>query len=142
MTPDKRNPIVFLAIPAGPKFGKIRTFLSTTLLKNNFDVTYIRHLEPGALIVNHVSNLIKESDIIIADITGSNSNIVFELGFSQALNKPILLIIKRGPIQEYPAIIRQYMYLEYDEKNLDALSRAINSFLFNYKKQIKRKEKK
>jgi len=142
MTSNKEKPTVFLSIPWGPKFAKIRTFLPTAILKNNFDVSLIYPLEPGASVVNRLSHLIKDSDIIIADITGNNPNVVFGLGFSQALDKPILLIVQRGTIQESPAIIHQYMYLEYDLKNLKELSRAINAFLLNYKEQNKRKVKK
>jgi nucleoside 2-deoxyribosyltransferase len=143
MTPDKKNPKVFLCTPMGPKFSKIRIYLSKTILQNNCDVTYIDLSRAGASIFNHLSYTIKESDIVLADITGNNPNVIFELGVSQALNKPILLIVQQGTMQEVPPdILHHYMYLQYNPKNLEGLSSEINSFLMHYKKQNKRKAKK
>lgn len=54
------------------------------------DETY----RPGIIIAN-VAKQIIESKLIIADITPSNPNVFYEVGFAHALNKPTILIAEK-----------------------------------------------
>lgn len=51
--------------------------------------------EPG-IIIQDVTQQIIKSQIIIADITPANTNVYFEVGYALALNKPIILLAKKG----------------------------------------------
>jgi hypothetical protein len=47
----------------------------------------------GRFIITEVLQAIDESDYFCADLTGMNDNVLFEIGYALAINKPIWLII-------------------------------------------------
>ena len=44
------------------------------------------------LILNDIISAIKNSALVIADITPDNPNVFYEVGFAHALNKPTILL--------------------------------------------------
>ncbi|TKJ43176.1 hypothetical protein CEE36_05355 [candidate division TA06 bacterium B3_TA06] len=46
----------------------------------------------GSLIVDKVTSLIVDSDLIIADVSTTNPNTMYEIGVAVGLRKPVLLI--------------------------------------------------
>jgi hypothetical protein len=55
---------------------------------------------------------IEQSDLIICDITHSNPNVMYELGYAHALRKPVLLISQRA--EHMPFDVRSVRTLFYD----------------------------
>lgn len=72
------------------------------------------------------------ADLIIADLTGLNANVFYELGLAHAFRKNVILITQ--DIGELPFDLRSYRVIEYSThfariKDLeDKLSRIINEF--------------
>ena len=56
---------------------------------------------------------ISESKVVIAEITAPNQNVFYELGYAHALNKPTILLARRG--RELPFDIRSYRVIFYDD---------------------------
>lgn len=48
-------------------------------------------------IADSIHRRIRESRLIIADVTGNNPNVLNEIGIAQALGKPLLLITQGNP---------------------------------------------
>lgn len=46
----------------------------------------------GKLLINPILNSINEADFVCVDLTGMNNNVLFELGYSVAKDKPLFLI--------------------------------------------------
>ncbi len=59
-----------------------------------FDLDVIRgdDLFTNGLIIEDINRLLRESAVIIADITPNNPNVFYEVGFSHALGKPTILL--------------------------------------------------
>jgi nucleoside 2-deoxyribosyltransferase len=57
---------------------------------------------------------IKESDVIIADITPVNANVFYELGYAHAMNKPTILLANRK-IEKLPFDVSGYRVIFYDD---------------------------
>jgi nucleoside 2-deoxyribosyltransferase len=53
-------------------------------------------LEHNGEIIQEIRDAISEYEIIIADTTGANPNVCYEVGFAHALEKPTILICRRG----------------------------------------------
>jgi nucleoside 2-deoxyribosyltransferase len=51
--------------------------------------------------------------VVIAEITAPNQNVFYELGYAHALNKPTILLARRG--RELPFDIRSYRVIFYDD---------------------------
>jgi hypothetical protein len=67
---------------------------------------------PGT-IVNDIWTYTKESKIILADLTGKNPNVFYELGLAHALAKPAILIAET--ISDVPFDLRALRVIEYDK---------------------------
>ncbi len=51
---------------------------------------------------------------VIADLTGGNDNVYYELGIAHALNKPAILMIQTTTPEAVPFDIRHLRYIQYD----------------------------
>jgi hypothetical protein len=55
---------------------------------------------------------IQRADVVIADCTGSNPNVLYELGIAHALNKKTILI-SQDPSAQYPSDIKHFEFVRY-----------------------------
>ena len=72
------------------------------------DYTYL----PG-LIIDDIKKQIAEARVIIAEITPQNPNVYYEVGYADALNKPLILISDRKEGLK-PFDVRAYRTIFYD----------------------------
>src|SRR5580704_1610880 len=68
----------------------------------------------------HVLGLIARSELLVAEISTRNPNVLYEVGFATGIRKTPLLIAKKG--SEIPADIQGLKRIEYAEldENFDA----------------------
>jgi hypothetical protein len=67
---------------------------------------------PGAVIEN-VWALVKASRVLVADLTGGNPNVYYELGLAHALGKPVVLVA--AALEDIPFDLRHLNRLIYDK---------------------------
>ena len=83
-------------------------------------------------LLDKISNYIKRADVVIADCTGRNPNVFYELGMAHALGKPVVLITSDKDA-EVPTDIRAFEYIRYegdDEKAfVEKLDKALSQLL-------------
>jgi hypothetical protein len=83
-------------------------------------------------LMKKVSDQIAASSFLIADITGSNANVFFELGIAHATNKPIIFLTQDAP-KEAPVDVRQFEFIQYElgrhEDFLAKLDNAVRNVL-------------
>lgn len=89
--------------------------------KFNFDVDRADKGDPG-LITDQLIISIKEADLIIADLTGQNPNVFYELGIAHSLKKPIIHLITDGEI--LPFDIRDYRGVFYNRDTVRGIEEA------------------
>jgi len=94
---------------------------------------------PGMVIVESVQQEIARADIIIANLTESNPNVMYEVGFAHALRKPVMLIIQQGA-SLVPFDLIGYLYFVYDPSKPDELRRNIQTWATRYYKERMRGE--
>ena len=83
------------------------------------DSTYM----PG-LVIEDIKKQIAESRVVIAEITPSNPNVYYEVGYSDALNKPLILIADRKEGLK-PFDVRAYRTIFY-ENNIGGKAKIEN----------------
>jgi hypothetical protein len=71
-------------------------------------------------IMNQVWQDIRRSDVIVADLTGQNPNVFYEMGLAHALGKAIIMI-KQQDAHPVPFDVRNYKYKEYELAKLAEL---------------------
>lgn len=85
-------------------------------------------------ISDDIFRLIRDAEIILADVTGKNPNVNYELGIAHALGKKTVIITQNG--DDVPFDYRHLRYIQYntqyagwEEKLLSSISRSIRSAL-------------
>jgi hypothetical protein len=118
---SQQSPYVFVIIP----------------FREEFFATYERAIRPGLeqlgctvelskdvntvdSIVEVIFTQINKADFLIADTTGRNANVFYELGYAHALGKKVVLITQNTA--DIPFDVAGLRHIYYDPKSLNALS--------------------
>ncbi|MGW5267758.1 hypothetical protein ACWEQ4_03840 [Rhodococcus sp. NPDC003994] len=75
----------------------------------------------GEITTQIVSDLI-EADLLIADLTGQNANVFYELAIRHSFRKPYIQIIEMG--DELPFDVRAFRTVFLDHKDLESAAKA------------------
>jgi len=78
-----------------------------------FDVVRIDEKAGPGIIFQDIQREIEQAEIVIAELTPSNPNVFYELGYAHALGKPTILLAQRGA--ELPFDIRSYRVVFYND---------------------------
>ena len=84
-------------------------------------------------IITEIWSLINNSQLVIADCTGKNPNVFYEMGLAHAIGKPVIPITQNE--EDIPFDIRQRRYIKYEytprgmQEFEERLKRAIQSIL-------------
>lgn len=65
-------------------------------------------------ILKDIVTAIHESDVVVADLTGANPNVYYELGLAHALEKQVVLLSQ--DVQKAPFDLRSYRIIEYGDR--------------------------
>jgi hypothetical protein len=117
-------------------FDKMRNPIYSQLIKpaaENFGLTVVRADEimaPG-VITEQIRAAIQQSRICIADISGQNPNVLYEVGLAQAIGKPVLLLAQSADKLPFDfRSLRVHLYnIRHPEKHLDYLLKSIEVVL-------------
>jgi len=91
-------------------------------------------------IMHDVWSMLNASQIVIADCTGRNPNVFYELGLAHTIGKPVIMLTQS--LDELPFDVKNRRAIEYDiafhkiDKLKQQLSAAIRSILPKSKDEI------
>ncbi|MBF8278298.1 MAG: hypothetical protein HW406_1799 [Candidatus Brocadiaceae bacterium] len=68
--------------------------------------------------MEQIRSAIQQSRACIADLTGRNPNVLYELGIAQTLGKPTVMLAQ--DLQDVPFDLKQYRIISYDKKEVNA----------------------
>lgn len=81
-------------------------------------------------LLEKIRGYIEEADVLIADCSGRNPNVFYELGMAHTLSKKVILIT-RDKVEDAPADIRHFEFIHYeptrDQEFLTLLDKALRS---------------
>lgn len=98
--------------------------------EENFDFTNAGDLDNQQNILQDIVEGIYQADVIIADLTGLNPNVFYELGLAHAMNKKVIIITQ--DLGELPFDIKSYRANEYSLQfnKLPQLVKELKKLLF------------
>ena len=114
----------------------------------DYDCIRADQVERPGTITSQIVDLIIEADLVIADLTGLNPNVFYELAIRHAIDKPAILIAKKGT--KLPFDIRpervifytlNYVDLREAQKQLRSFVEAVESGKYKIESPIKSKIK-
>jgi|SRR5215213_2251213 len=74
-------------------------------------------------IVKDITNSIFNARMIIADVSGRNPNVLYELGLAHAAKKPVVILVQDD--QDVPFDLKHIRYLKYSDRKLPQLKPAL-----------------
>lgn len=104
------KPTVFVMLPFSDECLKVYKDLKLSFSEKYYFV-HAGDMDNQQNIIQDIVKGITTADIIIADLTGSNPNVFYELGLAHALNKKTIIITQ--DISELPFDIKSYRAYEY-----------------------------
>jgi len=111
----KAKVFVFVLMPFSDEFKEIYEAGIKTACKNA-DANCERVDEQifDEIILNRIYNQISAADIIIAEMTGRNPNVFYEVGYAHALGKRVILLTQMA--EDIPFDLKHYQHIVYGDK--------------------------
>ena len=104
------KPVIFVIIPFDDKFLALYEGLKERFT-DSFEFTNAGDLDNQQNILKDIVVGIYSADVIIADLTGLNPNVFYELGLAHAMDKKVIIITQ--DIDELPFDIKSYRVNKY-----------------------------
>jgi len=105
--------LCFVLMPFAKPFDDVyRLIITPAVRQAGLEVMRADQIYTSGSIMEQIRSAIQQSRLCIADLTGRNPNVLYELGIAQTLGKPSILMAQ--DIQDVPFDIRQYRVIEYD----------------------------
>lgn len=82
-------------------------------------------------LLDKIKDMIEKADFVIADISGRNPNVFYELGMAHATNKDVILIT-HDDVADTPTDIKAYEFIRYTQDHdafVDRLGTAIRGVI-------------
>jgi hypothetical protein len=93
-------------------FPEVLRSLITPAAKNSNFTVKTANRQGSDLIQSTIVNDLLEADLVVADLTEHNPNVMFELGMRMAVDKPVVLIkaLGTGPLFDIDNMLRVFEY--------------------------------
>ena len=120
---------IFLVIPFNQNFNDISQVIRQAIEENNHQLVRIDELmATKRRISDQLEDEIKKADLVLADVSDNNPNVMYELGIARSFSKPILLIGQKGG--DFPFDLSTFRVLIYDRQRLiDTLIVPLRNYL-------------
>jgi hypothetical protein len=112
----KQGVTCFVIMPFGQPFDRYYSnILAPAAVDAGLEPIRTDSLFRSSNIVADIWRLTKESAVLLADLTGRNPNVFYELGLAHALGKPVVLIASN--VDDVPFELRALRVLIYDRED-------------------------
>jgi predicted nucleotide-binding protein len=128
----------FIVTPFDPAGFRIRDAISRALREISIEVTGADQMPHGESLIESITQSIESADIIIADLTRQNPNVMYEVGFAHALRKPTLIIVSKEQKKALPSNLMGWLFIVYDPSNLRSLQEHVIRFASEYIVRVRR----
>jgi hypothetical protein len=124
MFPGK--PQAFLAMPVAAPFIEVIHQIKTVLRGKGIEPRLSRDL--AGFPIQQIQSAIGGADVVIADVTGKDPNVFFELGMALGLNKPVLLL-SQEPAKDLPSDLWAQQVAVYRPADFETVRRYLELWL-------------
>ncbi len=112
----------FVIMPFNPALEPVYEKIIKPILTNaGFQCKRGDNKSESISIIEKVIKLIEDADLIVCDLTGSNANVYYELGYAAALNKRTILLSQSIPSGQMPFDIRHLNITMYEDDKYSLL---------------------
>src|SRR6266513_1042557 len=122
------SPHVFVIAPFDPEGRRVEDIVRRAIQETGWRV--VQHgdaTRPGAELTTNILDAIRGADLIIADVSRQNPNVLYELGFAHALRKPTILLYNIKSGSSFPSDFDGLQYITYDPGDFRVLADRVKS---------------
>jgi len=119
---------IFVSLPFRPGFEVVFQTINNVANRQRLRAYRVDQDHMAEPIAQAIEKKIRESRIIIADLTDNNPNVLNEIGQAQTLGKPLILISQESPVNA-PFNVRGLRIHKYDQQDLTGLSNFLEQAL-------------
>jgi hypothetical protein len=118
----------FVVMPFRPELNFFYLFIDRYLSeKHGIHVERGDHSILTKPLIEKIREQILAADVILADVSGGNPNVFYEVGLAQAFGKPVIFLTQDDP-EKTPVDVRQFEFIQYDLSNhTDFLAKLDNA---------------
>lgn len=128
---------VFIIAPFDSDGQFIRDAVGRAIQEIGFTVLPYRDtIRPGAEMTLSILDAIRKADLIIADVSRQNANVLYELGFAHALGKRTILLANVKSGSRLPSDLTGLHYILYDPANPCALTDVVKTEIKAYAERL------
>ena len=110
--------ICFVIMPFGGRFDEIYTQIYAPAIQSmGLEPLRADEIYDNQAIFQDIDRCIQEAAVILADVTGRNPNVNYELGAAHALKKEVIIVTAEP--KDVPFDYRHIRYLAYNTEDLD-----------------------
>lgn len=107
--------ICFVLIPFQPNFGDPYEAIRKAVGSAGFSCRRADEIFETRSIIQIINELIGRAEVVVADLTGRNANVFYELGYAHALGKSTILITQNAEDVPFDLRHRQYVINQRDD---------------------------
>jgi RNA polymerase sigma factor (sigma-70 family) len=108
--------VCFVLMPFGPPFDRyFANIYKPAISDAGLDPARADDLFRPSSILHDIWHHVRTARVLLADLTGTNSNVFYELGLAHAIGKPVVLV--SDDIEDVPFDLRGLRILIYDKDN-------------------------
>lgn len=126
----------FVITPVGAEGSEIRIEANgiiksvlEPLLSEKYEVKAAHLSLSSVQITKEIIQDIHKADLIIANLTGSNPNVMYELSLAHALRKPVIHIIKDGETPSFDISVHRYISYKNNMLGVVELREKLSQFI-------------
>lgn len=113
---EEKKFFAFVLMPFDKEFdGIYEDFIKVTLETAGYEVKRADDLIDQRSILKNIVCSIVRADLVIADLTTLNANVLYELGIAHTMQKPTVMIVQDTYKEEVPFDLRPYSFIPYSE---------------------------
>ncbi|MPZ48834.1 MAG: hypothetical protein GEU75_05890 [Dehalococcoidia bacterium] len=97
LTITAEKPRAFAIMEYAPEFDSLyRNVIEPIAQEQNLNMRRADEITGPGVIVQDIIRDIREATVIVAEVSSRNANVFYELGYAEALNKPLVILSKKS----------------------------------------------
>lgn len=130
----------FALMPFIDSFDLVHATINNACLEGGLVCRRVDDIFENKPIVENILNGITKSELIIADLTGRNPNVYYEIGISHSLRDQDSIILITQDIEDVPFDLRHLPILVYDLRNLTDLRVRLKQKMIHCQKVTRKRD--
>lgn len=112
MTESESRPVAFVLTPFEPEFDRIfERIIKPSIEEEGYEVLKANTNLQQRNIMRTIVEGVAHADLIVAELTGNNPNVFYELGMAHGLQQPVIMVSQ--DLSQVPFDLRSYNVLTY-----------------------------